>query len=121
MIPVLGLAMGAAAQAFSKSGGDQKGFQKELSSDERARKIADTEASALAKSGLSRMEAMAIAKIVAVYTPGATMGDDEMKKAARDDFIAKYGEAALAVLEKRLSDLSTLQDEMMSSAFGKKP
>ena len=49
MNTVTDLVMGAAMGAFNKSGGSQKGFEKELSKDERIKKIADTEASALAK------------------------------------------------------------------------
>ena len=120
MNTVAGLVLGAAGQAFQKSGGNQKGFEKELSQDERTKKIADTEASALSKSGLTRMEAMAIAKVVSTYTPGATMGNDEMKKQAREKFTAQYGSAALAVMEKRLPELSRLQDEMLGAALGNK-
>jgi len=120
MNTVTDLVMGAAMGAFNKSGGSQKGFEKELSKDERIKKIADTEASALAKSGLARSEAMEIAKIVSTYTPGATMGDGEMKKKAREEFGAKYGPAVLAVLEKRLPELEKLQDEMLGAALGKK-
>ena len=117
---VAALAMGAAGQAFTKSGGSQKDFEKELSKDERSKKIADTQASALAKSGLTQIEAMELAKIVSTYTPGATMGDAEMKQKAREEFTAKYGPEALAVLEKRLPELSKLQDEMLDAVLGKK-
>ena len=37
-----------------------------------------------------------ISKIVSTYTAGVTIGDDEMKKAARDEFSSKYGAEALA-------------------------
>lgn len=120
MNTVADLVMGAAMGAFNKSGGSQKGFEKELSKDERIKKIADTEASALAKSGLTRAEAMDISRIVSSYTPGATMGDAEMKKKAREEFSAKYGPAALAVLEKQLPQLERLQDEMLGAVLGKK-
>ena len=63
---------------------------------------------------------MEIAKIVSTYTPGATMGDGEMKKKAREEFGAKYGPAVLAVLEKRLPELEKLQDEMLGAVLGKK-
>lgn len=116
---VADLAMGAAAQAYAKSGGSQKGFEKSLSQDERTRKIADTEASALAKSGLSRAEAMALAKVVSSYTPGATMGDAEMKQKHREAFSAKHGPEALAVMEKRLPELTRLQEAMLQAALGK--
>jgi hypothetical protein len=117
---VADLVMGAAMGAFNKSGGSQKGFEKELSKDERLKKIADTEASALAKSGLTRLEAQELAKVVSAYTPGATMGDAEMKKKAREDFGAKYGPTVLAAMEKHLPELARLQDEILSAAMGKK-
>jgi hypothetical protein len=117
---VADLVLSAAGQAYKKSGGDQKGFEKELSQDARTKKIADVQASALSKSGLGQMEAIEISKIVATYTAGATMGDDAMKKTAKDEFSSKYGAAALAIMEKNLPELSKLQDEMLSAAFGKK-
>lgn len=120
MNTVAGLVMGAATGAFAKSGGDQKQFEKALSADERTKKIADTEASALAKSGLTRSEVMEMVKIIAPYTPGATMGDDEMKKKAREEFLAKYGPEVLAVLERHLKELSALQDEMFGATLGGK-
>jgi hypothetical protein len=43
-----------------------------------------------------------------------------MKKTAKDEFSSKYGAAALAIMEKNLPELSKLQDEMLSAAFGKK-
>lgn len=116
---VADLAVGAATQAYAKSGGSQKGFEQSLSQDERTRKIADTEASALAKSGLTRPEAMALAKIVSAYTPGATMGDAEMKQKHRETFSANHGPEALAVLEKRLPELAKLQEAMLKAALGK--
>jgi hypothetical protein len=120
MNTVSDLVMGAAVGAFNKSGGSQKGFEKALSQDERLKKIADTEASALAKSGFTRTEAQEIAKVVSTYTPGATMGDAEMKKTAREEFSAKYSPVVLAVMEKRLPELSKLQDEMLEATLGKK-
>jgi len=120
MNTVTDLVMGAAMGAFSKSGGSQKGFEKELSKDDRAKKIADTQASALTKSGLTTTEAMEIMKITTPYTVGATIGDADMKKKAREEFSAKYGPAALAVMDKHLPELSKLQDEMMGAAFSKK-
>ena len=120
MNTVAGLVMGAATQAYGASGGDQKKFEKEMSKDERTKKIADTEASALAKSGLTRAEVMAMVQVIAPYTPGATMGDDEMKKKARADFSAKYGPEVLAVLERHLPELSKLQDEMLGALATKK-
>lgn len=120
MNTVADLVMGAAMGAFNKSGGSQKGFEKELSKDERIKKIADTETSALAKSGLTRSEAMEISRIVSTYTPGATMGDAEMKKKAREEFSAKHGPEVLGVLEKRLPELERLQNEMLGAALGKK-
>jgi hypothetical protein len=115
-----GLVMGAAVGAYNKSGGDQKGFEKALSQDERTKKIAEAQASALSKSGLTQVEAMEIGKVVSTYTPGATMGDAEMKKQAREEFSAKYGATVLAVLEKRLPELEKLQDEMLNAVLGKK-
>jgi hypothetical protein len=43
-----------------------------------------------------------------------------MKQKAREEFTAQYGPEVVAVLEKHLPELSKLQDEMMSAAFGKR-
>jgi len=122
MNTVVGLTLGAAGQAFQKSGGSQKGFEKELAQDERIKKIAETEASALSKSSLTRMEAMEVGKLVASYIPGRSMGTEEMKKQARVDFEAKYGKAALEAMDKHEAELIKLQSEMLGAAFkgGKK-
>jgi hypothetical protein len=120
MSSVTGLVMGAAVGAFTKSGGNQKGFEKELSGDERTKKIGEVSAAALAKSGLTQMEVSQLAQIITPYTTGVTIGDAEMKKKAREEFTTKFGPAALAVMEKRLSELEKLQDEMLGAAFGKK-
>lgn len=120
MNTVTDLVMGSAMGAFAKSGGNQKGFEKELSKDDRAKKIADTQASALAKSGLTTAEAMEIVKLATPFTVGVTIGDAEMKKKAREEFSAKYGPAATAVMDKHLPELSKLQDEMMGAVFSKK-
>jgi hypothetical protein len=117
---VADLLMGAATQAYAKSGGDQNGFQKELAQDERTKKIAAAQASALSKSGLGQSEAVELSKIVSTFTAGATIGDEEMKKTARDEFSSKYGAGALGIMEKHLPELSKLQDEMLSAALGKK-
>jgi hypothetical protein len=117
---VADLVLGMAAQAYKKSNGDQKGFEKEIAQDERTKKIAAVQASAISKSGLGQMEAVEISKIVATFTAGVTMGDDAMKKTARDDFSSQYGAAALSVMEKHLPELAKLQDEMLGAAFGKK-
>lgn len=120
MTTVADLMIGVAGQALNKSDGSQKSLEKALSEDERTRKIADTQASALAKSGLTQMQAMEIAKIVSSYTPGATMGDAEMKQQARQEFLTQYGPEVLGVLEKRLPELSKLQDEMLGATLGNK-
>ncbi len=117
---VADLVMGLAGQAYKNSGGSQKEFEQGLAKDERTKKVAEVEASALSKSGLNRTEAMEISKIVSSFTAGATIGDDEMKKTARNEFSTKYGADALAIMEKHLPELSKLQDEMMQAAFGKK-
>jgi len=122
MNTVADLATASAGQAFTKSGGNQRGFEKELSKDERIQKIAATETSALAKSGLTRMEAMAVAKLVSAYIPGRTMGTAEMKKQARTDFESKYGQTAAEVMDKHEAELTKLQSEMLSAVMkgGKK-
>jgi len=117
MAPVTGIAMEVGMLAMKNSGGNQKQFQEEMAKDPRVKRIADAEASAVAKSGLSRMENMEISRIVSDFTPGATMGDAEMKKQARADFQKKYGDEVLAVLEKRLPDLAKLQEELLSAAL----
>jgi len=81
--------MGAADQAYNKSGGNQKGFEKKLAQDVRIKKIADTEASAFSKSGLTRAEAMAVARLVSSCLPGRSMGTEETKKRARADLEAR--------------------------------
>ncbi len=118
-ISVAHLAMGAATDAYSKSGGSQKGFIKEYSKDERAAKMAEVQASALAKSGLEQREAIEIMKIVTIYTTKATIGTDQMKQAARNEASSKYGAEAVAVLDKHLPELSKLQDEMLAAAAGR--
>ncbi len=117
---VANIALGAATQALKNSDGSQRGFEKELSSDERSKKIAEVQASALSKSGLGQMEAVEITKIVTEFTARATMGTEEMKKEARNQFTAKYGADKLAIMEKYLPELSKLQDEMLEAALGKK-
>lgn len=122
MNTVADLVMASAGQAFNRSGGNQKGFEKELAKDERIQKIAATEASALSKSGLTRMEAMEVSKLVSSYIPGRSMGTDEMKKQARTDFETKYGKPAVEVMDKHEAELTKLQSEMLGAVMksGKK-
>jgi hypothetical protein len=119
MNSVVDLAMSAGAEAL-RTGGSQKDMEKALSKDDRARKIADTQASALAKSGLTQMEATEITQVLSPYIAGFTIGDDEMKNKSREEMKSKYGAEAVAVFEKRLPELSKLQDEMLEKALGKK-
>jgi hypothetical protein len=120
MNSVVDLAMSAGADALQNAGGSQKDLEKALSKDERAQKIANTQASALAKSGLTQTEATEITKILSPYIAGFTIGDDEMKEKSRQEMKSQYGEEPLAVFEKRLPELSKLQDEMLEKALGKK-
>jgi hypothetical protein len=115
MNTVADLLMGAASQAYNKSGGNQKGFEKELAQDVRTKKIADTEASALAKSGLTRAEAMAVSKLVTSYLPRRSTGTEETKKQARADFETTYGKAAVEVVDKHEAELIKIQDEMVNA------
>lgn len=80
MNSVVDLAMGVGVDALKNAGDSQKDLEKALSKDERTQKIANTQASALAKSGLTQMEATEITKILSPYIAGFTIGDDEMKK-----------------------------------------
>lgn len=120
MNTVAGITMETAGLAFKKSGGSQKGFEKEMAQDPRMLKIAATETSALSKSGLSRQEAAAIGKLVSAYIPGRSMGTEEDKKKARADFGAQQGPAALAAIDKHEGELIKLQNEMLASLM-KKP
>lgn len=120
MNTVADLVMASAGQAFAKAAGNQKAFEKELARDERIQKIAATEASAMAKSGLTRLQAMEVSKLVSAYLPGRTMGTDDMKKQARADFETKYGQAAVAAMDKHEAELTKLQGEMLNAALGKK-
>jgi hypothetical protein len=120
MNSVSDIMIGVAGQALNKSDGSQKSLEKALSEDERTKRIADTQASALSKSGLTQMQANEIAQIVSSFTPGATMGDAEMKQQAHQEFLTKYGPEVLTVLERRLPELSKLQDEMLQATLGKK-
>ncbi len=120
MNSVVDLAMSAGVEALQSAGNSQKDLEKALSKDERAQKIAETQASALAKSGLTQPEATEITKILSPYIAGFTIGDDEMKTKSRDEMKSQYGQEALAVFEKRLPELSKLQDEMLERALGKK-
>ena len=120
MNSVVDLAMGLGADALKNASGSQKDLEKAMSKDERAQKIANTQAAALAKSGLTQTEATEITTILSPYISGFTIGDDEMKQKSRDEMKSKYGPEALAVFEKRLAELSKLQDEMLEKALGKK-
>lgn len=122
MNTVADLVMASAGQAFHRSGGNQKGFEKALAQDERIQKIAATEGSALSKSGLSRLEAMEVSKLVSSYLPGRTMGTEEMKKHARMDFEAKYGQTAAEAMDQHEAELIKLQREMLGAVMkgGKK-
>jgi hypothetical protein len=120
MISVVDLAIGAGADALRKSGDSQKDLEKELSKDDRTQKIGNTQAAALTKSGLTQAEANEISKMLSPYIAGFTIGDDEMKKKSRDEMKSQYGPEAVAVFEKRLPELSKLQEEMLQKALGKK-
>lgn len=117
MNPVAGIAVEVGMLALKQSGGNQQAFQAEMAKDPRVKQVADAEARAIAKSGLSRQDEMALSRIVADYTAGATLGDAEMKAKAREQFLAKYGPQALGVLEKRLPDLAKLQDETLAATL----
>jgi hypothetical protein len=120
MNSVVDLAISAGVDALQNASGSQKDLEKALSKDERAQKVANTQASALAKSGLTQTEATEITKILSPYIAGFTIGDDEMKNKSRDEMKAQYGPGAVAVFEKRLPELSKLQDEMLEKALGNK-
>jgi len=111
------LAVDAAAQAHQRAGGDQKGFEKELSKDERIRKIADAEAAGLSRSGLSRSEASAIGKLITPYLTNRMMGTEDMKKKARTDFEAQHGKAALEAADRHEAELTGLQREMLAAVM----
>jgi hypothetical protein len=120
MNSVVDLAISAGAEVLQNAGSSQKDLEKALSKDERAQKVANTQASALAKSGLTQPEATEITNILSPYIAGFTIGDDEMKTKSRDEMKSQYGPEALAVFEKRLPELSKLQEEMLEKALGKK-
>jgi hypothetical protein len=119
MNSVVDLALSSGADAL-KAGGSQKDMEKALAKDSRAQKIVDTQKSALAKSGLTQMEATEITKVLSPYISGFTIGDDEMKQKSREEMKSQYGAEALAIFEKHLPELSKLQDEMLQKALGKK-
>lgn len=118
MSKVAALAVGATLEALQESDGNTKEIEKAMSRDERMKKVSDAEASAIAKSGLTTAEATEMANIISSYTPGMTIGDDEMKQQTREEFTAKYGAAILAVLDRHLKELSDLQDLMLKATLG---
>lgn len=120
MNTVMDLAMGAAVGAANKSGGNQKGFEKELSKDERTKKIGEVNAIALTKSGLTQAEVGQLVQIISPYAAGTAFGDAEGQKKAREEFSAQYGTVALAIMEKRQPELAKLQEEMLNIGLGKK-
>lgn len=120
MNSVVDLAMNAGVEAIKNSNGSQKDLEKTLAKDDRTQKIADTQASALSKSGLTQMEASSISQVLTPYIAGFTIGDEEMKNKSREEMQSKYGSEAVAVFEKRLPELSKLQDEMLKKALGQK-
>lgn len=120
MAPFQNLLLEVGMEALNHPGVDQKAWEAKMAADPRTKKIEAAQANAQAKSGLSLAESNDIGRVCSDYTPGATMGDDAMKKESREKFLAKYGPEALAVMERNLKDLAQLQDDLLKAAFTKK-
>ena len=104
--------------AFQKSGGDQKEFEKQMAADGRVKRIEAATKEAQEKSGLTQTFATEIGRYVSAYIPSRTMGTDEDKKKARVEFEQKYGAAAAGAMDKHETALTRLQDEMLKAALG---
>ncbi|WP_005032375.1 hypothetical protein [Holophaga foetida] len=117
MMPVAGIVVEVSLMAMKKSRGDQKQIETEVAKDPRVKRVADAEASAIAKSGISRAENQEISRIIADYIPGVVTGDAETRKRAREAFQSKYSPEALETMDKRQPELARLQNEMLAAAF----
>jgi hypothetical protein len=141
-------AMGMAGSAYARSKGDQKGFERALSADERTKKVAAASQAALEKSHLTQAEVGQLTQILSPYytrrmmAKGAEEAMAKAKAASKgkagilegiykkqiDEVVAlraemekKYGSAAMAIMDKYEKDCIEAQEAMVKAAFRRPP